>query len=74
MLKKQASQILNINLSQVKKLGIDEIALVKGQGNYLAVLVDLDTHKPIEIVQSRRIEDIREVIAGWGFEVLNHAC
>ncbi|AUB35023.1 Transposase (plasmid) [Nostoc flagelliforme CCNUN1] len=71
MLKKQASQILNINLSQVKKLGIDEIALVKGQGNYLAVLVDLDTHKPIEIVQSRRIEDIREVIAGWGFEVLN---
>jgi len=29
----------------VKKLGIDEIALVKGQGNYLAVLVDLDTHK-----------------------------
>ncbi|AUB43076.1 Transposase (plasmid) [Nostoc flagelliforme CCNUN1] len=33
--------------------------------------MDLDTHKPIEIVQSRRIEDIREVIAGWGFEVLN---
>ncbi|AUB42542.1 Transposase [Nostoc flagelliforme CCNUN1] len=27
--------------------------------------------RPIEIVQSRRIEDIREVIAGWGFEVLN---
>lgn len=71
MLKKQVSQILNINLSQVKKLGIDEIALVKGQGNYLAVLVDLDTHKPIEIVQSRRIEDIREIIVGWGFEVLN---
>jgi hypothetical protein len=23
---------------QIKKLGIDEIALVKGQGNYLAVL------------------------------------
>ncbi len=45
MLKKQVAQILNINLSQVKKLGIDEIALVKGQGNYLAVLVDLDTHK-----------------------------
>jgi transposase len=71
MLKKQASQILSINLSQIKKLGIDEIALVKGQGNYLAVLVDLDSHKPIEIVQSRRIEDIREVLVGWGFEVLN---
>jgi transposase len=71
MLKKQVVQILNINLSQVKKLGIDEIALVKGQGNYLAVLVDLDTHKPIEIVQSRRIEDIREVLVSWEFEVLN---
>ena len=34
MLKNQVSQILNINLSQVKKLGIDEISLVKGQGNY----------------------------------------
>lgn len=71
MLKKQVAQILNINLSQIKKLGIDEIALVKGQGNYLAVLVDLDTHKPIEIVQSRRIEDIREVLITWGVEVLN---
>lgn len=71
MLKKQVTQILNINLSQIKKLGIDEIALVKGQGNYLAVLVDLDTHKPIEIVQSRRIEDIREVVVSWGVEVLN---
>lgn len=71
MLKKQVVQILNINLSQIKKLGIDEIALVKGKGNYLAILVDLDTHKPIEIVQSRRIEDIREVLVSWGVEILN---
>jgi transposase len=70
MLKAQASQILNINLSQVKRLGIDEIALVKGQGNYLAVLVDLDTRKPIELVKSRRIEEIREVIVKWGSQVL----
>jgi len=70
MLKAQVSQILNINLSQVKRLGIDEIALVKGQGNYLAVLVDLDTRKPIELVKSRRIEEIREVIVKWGSQVL----
>jgi transposase len=70
MLKKQISQILNINLSQVRRIGIDEIALVKGQGNYLAIIVDLDTRKPIEIVESRRIEDIREVLISWGFEVL----
>ncbi|MDB9541539.1 ISL3 family transposase [Anabaenopsis arnoldii] len=71
MLKNQGKQILNINLSQVKRLGIDEIALVKGQGDYLAVIVDLDSHKPIEIVQSRRIDDIREVIVSWRFEILN---
>lgn len=70
MLKAQISQILNINLSQVKRLGIDEIALVKGQGNYLAVIVDLDTRKPIELVKSRRIEEIREVIVKWGSQVL----
>ncbi|MHC5826140.1 MAG: ISL3 family transposase, partial [Nostoc sp.] len=70
MLKGQISQILNINLNQVRRLGIDEIALVKGQGNYLAVLVDLDTHKPIEIVNSRRMEEIREVLIGWGVQVL----
>jgi transposase len=70
MLRRQVSQILNINLSQLKRLGIDEIALVKGQGNYLAVLVDLDTRKPIEIVKSRRIEEIREVLVSWGSHVL----
>ncbi|BDI17707.1 ISL3 family transposase [Nostoc cf. commune SO-36] len=70
MLKGQVSQILNINLTQIKRLGIDEIALVKGQGNYLAVLVDLDTHKPIEIVKSRRIEELREVLIKWGVQVL----
>ena len=70
MLRGQVSQILNINLSQLKRLGIDEIALVKGQGSYLAVLVDLDTHKPIEIVNSRRMEEIREVLLNWGIQVL----
>lgn len=70
MLKGQVSQILNINFIQLKRLGIDEIALVKGQGNYLAVLGDLDTHKPIEIVKSRRMEEIREVLVSWGVKVL----
>ncbi|MCC5604396.1 ISL3 family transposase [Nostoc favosum] len=71
MVKGQVSQILNINLNQLKRLGIDEIALVKGQGDYLAVLVDLDIYKPVEIVQSRRIEYIREVLISWGVDVLN---
>ena len=54
MLNSQAPSMLEVDLSGLKRLGIDEIALVKGQGNYLAVLVDLDTHELIEIVKSRR--------------------
>lgn len=71
MLESLASSIVEIDLSQVKRLGIDEIALVKGQGNYLGVLVDLDTHKPIEIVKSRRQSEMRSVLQGWGSEVLD---
>lgn len=70
MLDAQASSRLEIDLSRIKRLGIDEIALIKGQGNYLAVLVDLDTQKPIEIVKSRRMLELREVLQGWGSEVL----
>ncbi len=70
VLEGQASEILNIDLSQLSRLGIDEIALVKGQGNYLAVLVDLDTHKPIEIVSSRRVSEVSEVLKKWGDQVL----
>ena len=70
MLDSQASSILEIDLTGLKRLGIDEIALIKGQGNYLAVLVDLDTHKLIEIVKSRRMSELRLVFEGWGSEVL----
>ncbi len=70
MLSAQASSILSIDFTLLKRLGIDEIALVKGQGNYIAVLVDLDTHRPIEIVKSRRMSELRKVFEKWGSEVL----
>lgn len=57
--------------TELKKLGIDEIALVKGQGNYVAVLVDISNSKLLEIVPSRRQEDLRKVLLSWGYEVLN---
>jgi transposase len=47
MLNAQAILIETINFARVKRIGIDEISLVKGQGNYLAIIVDLDTNKPI---------------------------
>ncbi len=40
----------------IRSLGIDEIALVKGQKNYCAVLVNLDTGKLIAILEKRTQE------------------
>lgn len=70
MLNAQAIFIESIDFARVKRIGIDEISLVKGQGNYLAVIVDLDTNKPIEILRSRRSEELRKVFEGWGSVVL----
>ena len=53
----------------MKRLGIDEIALHQGQGNFLVVLVDLDTHKPIALVKSRKQVDIRSLMENWGMQV-----
>lgn len=54
----------------MKRLGIDEIALRKGQGNYCAVLVDLEKRKLIAILSLRTQDKIREVFIEWGVEVL----
>jgi len=52
------------------RLGIDEISLRKGSGRYCAVLVDLDSHKIIGLLRSRKQDEIREVVLSWGSEVL----
>jgi transposase len=61
---------IRIDLSEIKRLGIDEIALIKGQGNYLGVLVDLDRRKPIDIVESRRQSEMSQALQSMGGEVL----
>jgi transposase len=65
-----ASQELSSKPSGLKKLGIDEIALTKGQGNYCAVLIDLSTSKLITMIEGRKQEDIEPVLNSWGLEVL----
>jgi transposase len=70
MLKDAFSEFVNEKPSGLKRLGIDEIALVKGQGNYCAVLVDLDQGKLIAILSERTKEKIAEALTGWGSEVL----
>ena len=41
MVKSVAKRILPINVEKLSNLGIDEISLVKGQGKFIVVLVDL---------------------------------
>lgn len=60
-----------MNLIDLERLGIDEIALRKGQGSYVVVLVDLDSKDLVGMVESRRHKDIKLVLKGWGTEVLS---
>ena len=57
---------LQINLSCLKRLGLDEIALRKGQGDYIVVLVDLERKVPIGFAPSRKQADISKVLEAWG--------
>jgi transposase len=70
MIEDIAEEITETDLSKLKRLGIDEIALVKGQKNYCAVLVNLDTGKLIAILEKRTQEELRETLTGWGKEIL----
>ncbi|WP_412982817.1 hypothetical protein [Nostoc sp. UIC 10607] len=46
MLKDASEELSDSKPLKLKRFGIDEIALVKGKGNYCAVLIDLETSKP----------------------------
>lgn len=70
MLKDASKKSLIAKPSDLKRLGIDEIALVKGKGNYCAVLVDLDNSKLLAILPRSSQEIIRKVLNSWGEEVL----
>ncbi|MBD1922602.1 ISL3 family transposase [Microcoleus sp. FACHB-831] len=70
MLKDAAEELLESKPSKLKRLGIDEIALIKGKGNYCAVLIDLEKSKLIGILAGRTQSEISQVMRGWGTEVL----
>ena len=67
---KDAIQFQSIKPVGLKRLGIDEISLRKGKGNYCAVLIDLDKSELITILPGRTQEDIQEILLGWGDEIL----
>lgn len=71
MLKDMAQKIKKSKPIELKRLGIDEIALIKGHGNYCAVLIDLDKSKLVAILETRTQEKIKETLTDWGWEVLD---
>ena len=70
MLEDIVKDILPINVSNLRRLGIDEISLVKGQGKFIVVLVDIDSGKLIGLVKERKQVVIENVMKMWGEEVL----
>ena len=63
--------IFPINIKNLKRLGIDEISLVKGQGKFIIVLVDLDTGKLIGLVKERKSKTLACYLESWGKDILN---
>jgi transposase len=70
MLEDAGEEYLPKTPEALKYLGIDEIAVVKGQGQYYGVLVNLETHQPIALLPSRTQEALGQVFSEWGTGVL----
>ncbi len=71
ILKEKFSDLKTEKPKGLKKLGIDEIAWVKGHKKYCAVLVDLETRKTVDILDKRTQECLRECFEAWGAEVID---
>ncbi|MEG4861796.1 MULTISPECIES: hypothetical protein [unclassified Microcoleus] len=61
MAKNVTNKISPVDVKNLQKFGIDEISLVKGQGKFRVVLVDLETHKLIGLAE-RKQEAIKVVM------------
>jgi transposase len=59
---------MSFYLRGLRRLGMDEISLRKGQGDYVIVLVDLDKNELVGLVESRKHKDIKEVLKSFGDE------
>ncbi|MDJ0719665.1 MAG: transposase, partial [Prochloraceae cyanobacterium] len=71
MLKDLGEELVKEKPINLNKLGIDEIAVVKGQKNYYVVLVDLEKRKIVGLIEKRREKEIVEYLEAWGEEVLS---
>jgi len=70
MLKEWGKELSGQKPSGLKRLGIDEIALVKGQKNYCVVLVYLDKKIIVGMLKNRTQVEVKKYLEAWGEEVL----
>ncbi|MDJ0738042.1 MAG: ISL3 family transposase [Nostocaceae cyanobacterium] len=70
MLEDIAKNVMPIDVKNLKRLGIDEISLVKRQGKFIVVLVDIDSEKLIGLVKERKQIEIEKEMRKWGEQVL----
>ena len=71
MLKDLGEDLVREKPVNLKKLGMDEIAVVKGQRNYYVVLIDLEKRKVVGLVENRTKKEIVEYLEAWGEKVLS---
>lgn len=71
LLEEAEAEFLNEKPQGLKKLGIDEISQLKGGKKYSAVLVNLETRKPIALLAKRNQETLTEYLIGLGSEILD---
>jgi transposase len=70
MLQELGAELIRKKPEGLRRLGIDEIAVVKGQKNYYVVLIDIDKGVIVGIIEKRKKEDIEKYLEAWGQEVL----
>jgi transposase len=66
MLKQKGEELKKEKPVGLKKLGIDEIALVRGKKNYCAVLVNIETREFLGILEKRSKEELMKYLKEWG--------
>jgi transposase len=70
MLQELGVELIRKKPQELRRLGMDEIAVVKGQKNYYVVLIDIDKGVLVGIIEKRKKEDIEKYLKAWGQEVL----
>jgi len=71
ILKDAVKELKKQKPSNLSKLGIDEIAVVKGQGKYYVVLIDIEQGIPVGFVEQRTSESVSNYLSAWGKDVLS---